>query len=715
MKIDMRQFLESFFEETAEHIETMEGALLQLETTTDRTELLNTIFRSAHTIKGASSTFGVHAVAEFTHVLESLLEKVRDGHIEVTADLTELLLTSVDILNGLLSAARSGTPEPPGAVEVLEQLQKANEQNSEPAPSAAPVAPSGGPATYAIRFAPSREFFHFGLDPLLLLRDLKDCGTISHLKLDSSCLPPLEEMDPETCYLSWTLDLQSDKPKEDIESVFLFVDDESLVDIKPASPRNSNPEPSGKSDVADQDEGFGIFEDALPDSDVPYHTPDQTASAPAAVSKPTTQPKPASRTPAAAPARPTEDAETGPRSPVPQRESVRVDGERLDDMINQIGELVIGISMVEQEWASFHPGMESSAIGQLSKIVRELQERSLSLRMVPVAGTFQKMARVLRDLSRKLGKKVNFVTSGEETELDKTVVDRIGDPLLHMIRNAIDHGIERPDIRQAAGKPEEGTVTLSAFHKGGNIYIEIQDDGRGLNRDAIRKKAIERGVISEDDSLTDKELHNLIFAAGFSTATEVTDVSGRGVGMDVVRRNVESLQGHVSITSVEGEGSTVTVRLPLTLAILDGLTVALGEEVFVIPLLSVVESTRPSAKELKRVAGVGEVVLLRGEVVPLLRLHELLHIQPRITEPSEGLVVIVEEQSRKYAILVDELLGQQQVVIKNLETNFRKVPGVAGATILGDGRVAFILDINGLRQLAQGPIRENRAVAEEPA
>ncbi|MCA9058480.1 MAG: chemotaxis protein CheA [Planctomycetaceae bacterium] len=713
MKIDMRQFLESFFEETAEHIEAMEGALLQLETTADRKELLNTIFRSAHTIKGASSTFGVQGVASFTHVLESLLEKVRDGEIAVTADLTELLLTSVDVLNGLLAAARSGSPEPAGVSDVLAQLKQANagEGSADAAgDAAAATVAKTDLERYRIRFAPSREFFHFGLDPLLILRDLAECGTIENLQLDTSQLPALEELDPEVCYLAWTLELVPTKSIEDIESVFLFVDDDTVVEIS-----------NGDNVATAGDDGFGIFEEAI--------AVDSSTTTPASSLEPGVTP-PASAVTAAPPMPPAvsrdsqavsatsnapTDGDSGPRSPVPQRESVRVDGERLDDMINQIGELVIGISMVEQEWASFHPGMESSAIGQLSKIVRELQERSLSLRMVPVAGTFQKMARVLRDLSRKLGKQVNFVTSGEETELDKTVVDRIGDPLLHMIRNAIDHGIEKPEIRVAAGKPAEGTVSLSAFHKGGNIYIEIRDDGRGLNREAIRLKAIERGVIHAEDVLTDKELCNLIFAPGFSTAAEVTDVSGRGVGMDVVRRNVESLQGHVSVTSVDGEGSTVTVRLPLTLAILDGLTVSLGEEVFVIPLLSVVESTRPTTKELKRVAGVGEVVLLRGEVVPLLRLHQLLHITPRVTEPRDGLVVIVEEQSRKYAILVDELLGQQQVVIKNLETNFRKVPGVAGATILGDGRVAFILDINGLRQLASGPIRESRAVAEEPA
>ncbi|MEZ6092675.1 MAG: chemotaxis protein CheA [Pirellulaceae bacterium] len=396
------------------------------------------------------------------------------------------------------------------------------------------------------------------------------------------------------------------------------------------------------------------------------------------------------------------------------KDSVRVDRERLDNLINQIGELVIGTSMVEQEFYRENPDRESSALNQLGKVVRDLQEMSLSLRMVPIDATFQKMARLVRDLSKKLNKKIRFETEGEKSELDKTVVDQIGDPLLHMIRNSVDHGIETTEERIAAGKSEEGRVCLRAFHQGGNFIIEIEDDGRGLNRDRIMKKAIERGLISEGDKLSDEEINGLIFQPGFSTAAEVTDVSGRGVGMDVVRRNVESLQGSISIRSKPGKGCLVTIRLPLTLAILDGLIIRSAQEVFVIPLLSVVESICPGKNDIKRILGKGEVIKLRGEVVPLLRLNSLLAMSEEdLGFVNPNLLVIVEDQGRKFAISVDELVGQQQVVIKNLETNFQKVPGVAGATILGDGRVALILDINGLNHINLRTTRSQPSLQRE--
>ena len=652
MKVDMSQFLDSFFEEAGEHIENMEAALLQLESTPDDSELLNTVFRAAHSIKGASSTFGVHAVGEFTHVLESLLDRMRDGEIQVTSQSTELLLVSVDVLSGLLSAARDGTPEPNNIAEVVAQLQELNgmEVTASSGPAAESSADAAAQSTgFDIIFKPSRQLFHFGLDPLLLLRDLADCGTISNVQMDDSQLPSLSELDPESCYLSWSLSLDTDKSEETVREVFMFVDDESVVDIKAKEVAPPEPELSEESDGENE-------------------------SKPAAGKK-------------------------APAKGGQHRESVRVNGARLDDMINQIGELVIGIAMVEQEWASLNDGGDSSAIVQLSKIVRDLQEQSLSLRMVPVAATFQKMARIVRDLSNKLGKQINFEVSGEETELDKTVVDQIGDPLVHMIRNSVDHGIETPEERIAAGKPAEGNVSVRAYHQGGNIYIELRDDGKGMNLDAIRRKAIDRGIVHEDDKLTNQEICELVFHAGLSTAEKVTDVSGRGVGMDVVRRNIEALKGSVTLNSEPGVGTTVKVRLPLTLAILDGLLVRLGSEVYVVPLLSVVESFRPSPGEVKRLANDSEVVQVRGEVVPIVRLHSIFSNSEAVTDPSQGLLVIVEDHDTKFALLVDDLLGQQQAVIKNLESNFHKVRGIAGATILGDGRVALIIDIVALKQM----------------
>ena len=384
-----------------------------------------------------------------------------------------------------------------------------------------------------------------------------------------------------------------------------------------------------------------------------------------------------------------------------EKETVRVDRDRLDKLINTIGELVIAQAMAEEEVATVirRAGGQMRAMGELTKISRSLQELGLSLRMVPVSGVFQKMSRLVRDLSRKMEKAVELELHGEETELDKTVVDHLGDPLMHMVRNAIDHGLESPEERAAAGKPATGHVTLKAFHQGGNVYIELSDDGKGLDRDKLLKKAIEKGIVAENARLSDSEIYALIFEAGFSTAKAVTDVSGRGVGMDVVRRNVEELHGSILIRTEIGKGTTFTIRLPLTLAIMDGLMVGLGDDVYLIPLLSVVESLRPLNSDLHNLIGRGEVVNVRGEVIPLLRLHVLLGLEVRVTDPSFGLVVLVENQGKKYALLVDDLLGQMQAVVKSLDTNYGSVEGLTGATILGDGRVAMILDVHGLTKL----------------
>ncbi|QEL20589.1 chemotaxis protein CheA [Limnoglobus roseus] len=400
---------------------------------------------------------------------------------------------------------------------------------------------------------------------------------------------------------------------------------------------------------------------------------------------------------------PEEHAPTAGRAAGGDKETVRVDKGRLDKLINSIGELVIAQAMAEQEFIDLtrKTGGHSLALPELSKISRDIQELGLSLRMIPLQGIFQKMARLVRDLSRKMHKPVHMALHGEETELDKTVVDQLGDPLMHMVRNAVDHGLESPDERAAAGKPAEGHVGLRAYHQGGSVYIELTDDGKGLDRDRILKKAVEKGIVAEDQRLSDAEVYALIFEPGFSTAAAVTDVSGRGVGMDVVRRNVETLQGSIHIRTAVGKGTTFTIRLPLTLAIMDGLLVELGDDVFLLPLLSVVESFRPKRSDLHTVAGRGELVAVRGETVPLLRLHRLLNTPTKQTDPCEGLVVLVEDSGNKYALLIDDLLGQMQAVVKSLDANYQSIEGLAGATILGNGRVAMILDVHGLAGLHQ--------------
>jgi two-component system chemotaxis sensor kinase CheA len=689
MQIDLNRFRAAFFVEADEHLQHMEAALLQLESASTDTELLNTIFRAAHTIKGGSTTFGIDEVGKFTHVLENLLERLRDGELTANSDLVELLLSSVDVIYGLISNARDNSPLPDNLHDVFSQLQHVNGKvHIDSETELHPVQQS--PKTeeemifYRVKLLPSHSFFHFGQDPLLLLRELSEMGAVQQVQLDDSQLPPLAEMDPEACYLNWTVDLKTNRDEKSLHDVFMFLDSDSKYEIEKIDPQ-----------IALEDE-LAVKRNGE------TCKPDPATSEP--ISKSGTELKPIPQVPVEAklknenvPIR----SNTG-QVPGGEMETVRVDRQRLDDLINQIGELVIGASMVEQEVSGITGGRSLESLATLGKVVRDLQEMSLGLRMVPIAATFQKMNRVLRDIAKKLNKKIDFITEGDDTELDKTVVDQISDPLIHMVRNAADHGIESPQDRVAAGKPEVGRVKLCAFQQGGNVYVELHDDGRGLNRKRIYEKAIEKGLIEPDAILTDADICSLIFQPGFSTAKEITDVSGRGVGMDVVRRNVEALQGSVSIRSEEGKGSVLTVRLPLTLAILDGLLIRLSSEVFVIPLLTVVESICVPPREIKTIVGFGEVIQLRGEVVPLLRLHHLLGTSENDSYPDQNLVVIVEDQGRRLALKVDELLGQQQVVIKNLETNFRKVPGVAGATILGDGRVALILDVYGVSTLASG-------------
>ncbi len=656
MQIDLGRFRAAFFVEAGEHLEQMESALLQLENTPKDSELLNTIFRAAHSIKGGSTTFGADEVGRFTHVVENLLERLRNAEFDATPELIELLLSSVDVIDGLISNARDDAPMPEQAERVYAELTKftANAGLGKPAAASEAVPDLPGPlACFQIGFVPSVNCFKFGTDPLLILRDIFSLGTVTKFTIDDSRLPSLEDLNPEDCYLSWTVELQTDCSPSTIDDIAMFLDDESVFEVKRI--------------------------DAL----VTAESADADATAPQLDST--------------AVVRKSAPPQSSPRSN--DNETVRVDRNRLDVLINQIGELVIGASMVEQELFSVTGVSSLESLSGLGKIVRDLQEMSLALRMVPIAATFQKMNRVVREVAKKIGKQINFVTEGDETELDKSVVDQISDPLIHMVRNAVDHGIESPEDRIKAGKSPTGVVKLRAFQQGGNIYIELSDDGKGLNHEKILAKAIERNIVASDAVLSEADICNLIFQPGFSTPDTVTDVSGRGVGMDVVRRNVEALQGSVSVKSVSGQGSSISVRLPLTLAILDGLLVRLTDEVFVVPLLSVVESVSIKTSEVKQLVGVGEVIQLRGEVLPLIRLHNLLHIQQSEHRAASILVVIVEDQNKRMALFVDELLGQQQVVIKNLETNFQKVPGVAGATILGDGRVALILDIFGVALL----------------
>jgi two-component system chemotaxis sensor kinase CheA len=659
MAIDLSRFKETFFQEAAEHLAEMEAGLLRLEVSAADPELLNSIFRSAHSIKGASGTFGFDDISKFTHELESLLDGMRAGRIAPSHELVNLLLHSVDVLGQLLDAARDPAgqqPAPPEMETVLRELA-AHREGPPPAAAAAPpskaagataTATDGGRGLYEIVFEPAPNLFQLGLDPLLVLRDLARMGEILEVRAELERIPALEDLQPGTCYLGWKLRLATTAGTGEVRDAFAFVEDLATVRVEE------------------------------------WHEHPASGPAVAAGGKP----------PASSPAARHQSSGT----------TIRVATEKVDKIIDLVGELVIAQSMATQIINGFTPARVQDlqvAVAELERHTRELQDRVMRIRMLPIGSIFSRFPRLVHDTAEALGKEVMLQISGEETELDKGVVERIADPLTHLIRNAVDHGIESGQERRAAGKPEQGVIRLTAAHQGGNVVVEVSDDGQGLDLARIRSKAVERGLADAGAELTEEQAYSLIFQPGFSTAEEVSDISGRGVGMDVVRKKVEALSGAVGITSQRGRGTSVRIKLPLTLAILDGLCLRVGEQTYILPLATIVESIQPRPDQVKSIAGRGEVVMVRGEPLTMLRLHNLFRVPNAETDPARALLVIVENEGRRLALLVDELLGQQQVVIKSLETHYRKVDGITGATILGDGRAALILDVAGVAQLAK--------------
>jgi len=692
MSIDMAQFHQVFFEESFEGLDVMENGLLNMNPGEADAEEINSIFRAAHSIKGGSGTFGFTTVSDFTHVMETLLDEMRDGRRDVTSEGINVLLASVDVLRDMLTAAQDGG-------DADEERVKASRADLDRllAGGDAAAAESGGgdqveeasaepavqePIGWKIVFRPHQHLLRTGNDPLRIIRELEELGPLD-AECDTSSLPALRDMDPEESYLSWDLRLNAPVDKALIDDIFEWVEDDCDFAVVPVMPEGFDPTAAvPEPDAADQVEPAKAAEKP------------EIKEAPPAVER--RQQQGDRRKPAAKSA--------GAKAGGGGASSIRVDTGKIDSLINMVGELVITQSMLGLLGEDFSidklPRLREG-LGQLERHTRELQESVMQIRMLPISFTFSRFPRLVHDLSQKLGKQIELKMSGENTEVDKTVIEKIGDPLVHLVRNSVDHGIEMPDERVAAGKPETGTVHLSAEHRGGNIVIEITDDGKGLARDRILDKAIERGLVKEDDNLSDKQIYELIFMPGFSTAEQVSDVSGRGVGMDVVRRNINELGGSIEIDSEIGKGSTITIRLPLTLAILDGQTVVVGDETYIVPLVSIIESIQVKSNMLNMVAGKGETFKLREEYLPIVRLHEVFNIEePKATEINDGIIVVVEAGGRKCGLFVDGLLGQQQVVIKSLEANYGKVEGVSGATILGDGSVALILDIPGMMRLA---------------
>lgn len=631
MTIDVTQFHDVFFEESEEHLQDMEQLLMTLDVDSPDQEQLNSIFRAAHSIKGGSGIFNFDALMNLTHVMENLLDKARNQEIEVTSDIVDIFLQTLDVLRDTLTAYKESTDLPQDEIDAsIVVLEEALANASGKASAGASDSAQANVAdSEQDDISDDIEGFGFFDD------DDTDINTVSEAGVDIGA-----EIDAE------------------IEG-FGFFDDEPSTPVEPAA----------KSEEVD--EGFGFYE------------PENLPVAPAANTEKRT-----------APTQPiVKPVKTKPKAAAKEAASIRVDTTKIDSMVNLVGELVITQSMlsnVGQEVEGQLGERLQLAIDELQRNTREIQESVMSMRMLPINMTFNRFPRVVRDLSSKLGKQVDLVIQGGGTEIDKSLIEKLVDPLTHLVRNSIDHGVETPEKRVANGKAEKGTVILSAEQKGSSIIIGIIDDGAGLDRARILDKAMQNGLPVSPD-MPDSEVWQLIFEAGFSTAEQVTDVSGRGVGMDVVRRNIESIGGRIEIESSKGEGSAFYIHLPLTLAIVDGMCVSVGEQIFVIPLLNVIESFQPTASQVKML-GNERVLWIRDRYWPLVSLTQLMQVDGGVTEPTKGIVVLLESSKKRYGVLVDSLVGQQQVVIKSLEQHYKKVAGIAGATIMGDGKVAMIID-----------------------
>ena len=732
MTIDMSQFFQVFFDETEELLAEMEKLLLAIDLAAPDAEDLNAIFRAAHSIKGGAGTFGITDLTDITHVLETLLDLIRKGEMALTAEHVDAFLEAKDILKMQLDGHRLHTPVDAEAVAAvrhrLEALSHASheaylahlEQQQEEAASASNPVLAEGARRFRIDLpaVPPK-------DVAALAAELGLLGTLIAGTADNGntvfMLDTTEDADAIVAICSFVMEPSDLTITEQTDAARKSVVAKVAVAAASAAATSTKKDPGygffepmneqqlagspvlAERDAAEQSarenaQGYGFFAPFVPltpatsiTHDTSEHSIDPEPVAAVGSNPPGEDKRNVSR----------RDAEKISQNS--ESSSIRVSIEKVDQLINLVGELVITQAMIEQRTDALDPMLHErllNSVGQLTRNTRDLQEAVMSIRMMPMDYVFSRFPRMVRDLAGKLGKKVEFVTIGAATELDKGLIERIVDPLTHLVRNSIDHGIEMPSQRMAAGKTEAGRLLLSANHQGGNIVIEVSDDGGGLSRDRILIKAHEQGL-AVDDSMADADVWQLIFAPGFSTADVVTDISGRGVGMDVVKRNITAMGGAVDIRSSRGFGTTISISLPLTLAILDGMSVRVGEEIYILPLGYVVESLQPAPVDIKEISGQGTVIKVRGDYLPLIPLYQMFGITPQHTDPSVGIVVILESEGRKAALFIDDLVGQQQVVVKNLESNYRKVAGISGATILGDGGVALIIDVAALLRTSQ--------------
>ncbi len=730
--VDFRKIYGVFVEEAMERLEELENGLLQLEKLPGEKELLNTVFRAAHTIKGSSGSLGLKDISVFTHNAEEILDMMRQDRITPGGEIITVLLEVADMLREMVGAVASGAVFDfsrcgvlIGKMECLKKgaaVCKVEQEAAAASDAGASGAGTPGASVFRVVFTPAPDLFRRGLDPSIFLDDLKAVGEIVKIKACTDKVPVLSQMDVETSYMGWDVLVRTTEDEETLRKVFEFAEEGSEIKISPAAGRGEETPLIGRILVEEGKIAPVDVEDALKDRKrLGELLVERGKLTEADVRKAVEKQK-------------QKKSELFRNS---ISSTIRVDLGKLDHLINTVGEMVIIHSMFQQlmkdsdklrvtsnESSPPRPllgkggsdGGYSSRItdhgslnlevilSQLQRIGKEIQESAMSLRMLPVGEVFQRFTRLVRELSSGEGKDVELLITGEETELDKGVLEKITDPLVHIIRNSIDHGIEMPDERISKGKPGKGTIHLSAYQMGDSVFIEVEDDGRGLNKEKILAKAFSNGTIRSVEEaasdMTDDQVYGLIFLPGFSTADRVTDISGRGVGMDVVKRNIESLNGRVSIRTRQGAGTLITIKIPLTLAIIEGLAAAVGDEVFIIPLPSVVESLRPERGNVKTLEERGEVVQVRGEYIPLVRLHELLGITPRIANPWEAIVVVTACDGGKFCFLVDDLIGQQQVVIKSLGAAVPKVGDIAGGTILGDGKVALVLDVPGIVEMA---------------
>jgi two-component system chemotaxis sensor kinase CheA len=722
MTIDISQFYQVFFDEAEELLAEMERLLLAVDLESPDAEDLNAIFRTAHSVKGGASTFGVTDMTEVTHVLETLLDRIRKGEMALTAEHVDAFLAAKDILKMQLDGHRLGSDVDQDAVANVRMMLQSLAQDV-PVGALAPVAPAfNAPEAKHVDHSGGRRY-RLEL-PAMQHREVQalgeELGLMGHVSItpldkdrNSMVVTTHESLDDIIAICSFVLNPDEMK----IDELPALSDDQAKLE-NAARSKVEEELGYGFFDVAElkpagvSGEGYGFFQPldqiranaSAASEDVQgygfFQPVEQIrAAAGIVIDTPPEEEKKVAKKEEKEKEKTPQGAESG---------SIRVSIEKVDQLINLVGELVITQAMIEQRVDTLDPMVHQrllSSVSQLTRNTRDLQESVMSIRMMPMDFVFSRFPRMVRDLATKLGKKVDFITNGAATELDKGLIERIVDPLTHLVRNSIDHGIEMPDVRRAGGKSDAGRLFLSASHQGGNIIIEVSDDGGGLNRERILAKAEQNGL-PVSDSMSDAEVWQLIFAPGFSTAETVTDVSGRGVGMDVVKRNITAMGGVVDIRSAKGFGTTISISLPLTLAILDGMSIRVGDEVYILPLGFVIESLQPVPEDVKEISGKGRVIKVRGEYLPLVPLHQMFDITPRFSDPCQGIVIIVETDGRKAGLFVDELVGQQQVVVKNLESNYRKVAGISGATILGDGGVSLILDVAAL-------IRSSRQLADE--